>query len=162
MTKSTTSKRGASKRETGARLRTIGRDCTCHNLRKATRAVTQYYDSILQPSGLRATQVAVLTAAAIAGPAPIGRLAEQLGMDRTTLTRNLAPLEKSGLICSGDDATSSGDRRARLVEITATGRKALARAMPLWEQAQSSLIGRLGTQRWRELLRHLDAAIAAV
>ena len=162
MSKSTTSKRGGTKRDTGGRLRTIGRDCTCFNLRKATRAVTQYYDAILQPSGLRTTQFSVLTAAAITGPAPIGRLAEQLGMDRTTLTRNLAPLEKSGLIRTGGEVTSSGDRRARLVEITTAGRKALLRAMPLWEEAQSSLIGRLGTQRWRELLHHLDAATAAV
>ena len=72
--------------------------CTCANLRKATRVVTQVYDAALQPVGLKATQFTVLAVLAERGEAPLTRLAETLVMDRTTLTRNLKPLVREGFI----------------------------------------------------------------
>ncbi len=81
-----------------AQLPEIAETCACLNVRKAARAVTQLYDEVLQPSGLRATQFNLLVAIALAGEAPVTRLADALVMDRTTLTRNLKPLESQGLI----------------------------------------------------------------
>ena len=131
-------------------------ECTCFNLRKAARAVTQYYDGVLKPSGLRATQFTLLVAIYNAGPVTIKRLAERLVMDRTTLTRNLKPLQKQGLIT----ITSGEDRRTRAVELTERGREALTQALPQWEQAQAQVVGRLGRERWRDLLGHLSATVA--
>ena len=141
--------------ETAARAATA--ECTSFNLRKASRAVSQYFDAIVQPSGLKGTQFSVLAAVSVHGPVPISRLAEGMVVDRTTLTRNLKPLQSAGLIAVEPGA----DRRARLVRITAAGRKALARALPLWEQAQSGLIDRLGRQQWQELIDNLRATTTA-
>ena len=82
--------------------------CTCQNLRQATRVVTQHYEQALEPIGLKITQLPVLAAAAAMGPIPMSRLADELVMDRTTLTRNLQPLERAGLVKGG-----AGQRPAR-------------------------------------------------
>ena len=139
-----------------ARLTQQAPECTCFNLRKAARAVTQYYDGALKPSGLRATQFTLLAAIYNAGPITIKRLAERLIMDRTTLTRNLRPLEKQGLI----ESASGEDRRTRAVTLTDRGREVLAQALPLWERAQEEVVGKLGHERWRDLLEHLSATVA--
>ncbi|MDP6390851.1 MAG: MarR family winged helix-turn-helix transcriptional regulator [Alphaproteobacteria bacterium] len=135
-----------------------GRNCTGLNLRKATRAVTQYYDAALQPSGLKSTQFSLLSVVETQGPIVMGGLAEVLVMDRTTLTRNLKPLEAQGLI----RIEPGKDRRARIVSLTAKGRKVVMTARPLWRQAQTEIVGRLGETRWRGLLHDLRATIAAV
>src|SRR5215468_6052077 len=70
--------------------------CACFNLRKTTRAITQFYNAILQPSGLLATQFTLLAILARDHPTPISALADALGMDRTTLSRNLKPLQRDG------------------------------------------------------------------
>ncbi len=139
-----------------ARLTEQTPECTCFNLRKAARAVTQYYDGALKPSGLRATQFTLLAAIYNAGPITIKRLAERLIMDRTTLTRNLRPLEKQGLI----ESASGEDRRTRAVTLTDRGREVLAQALPLWEQAQVEVVGRLGRERWSDMLGHLSSTVA--
>ncbi len=131
--------------------------CTCFNLRKAARAVTQLYDATLEPSAIRATQFSLLATLRFAGKLPISRLAEAIVMDRTTLTRNLRPLEKHGLV-----AVAPGrDRRTREVRLTARGRKRLARAVPLWRKAQAHMSRALGAARRGRLLSELDLAIAA-
>ena len=132
-------------------------NCTCFNLRKAARAVTQAYDAALQPVGLKATQYSVLAAAAAIGPLTVGKLADRLVMDRTTLTRNLNPLERDGLV----RIEEGEDRRARLVTVTPAGRRLLARAQPLWRSAQERMVDRLGRRQWSELLSGLDASVAA-
>ena len=131
-------------------------ECTCFNLRKAARAVTQYYDEVLKPSGLRATQFTLLVAAHNAGPITINRLAERLVMDRTTLTRNLKPLERQRLI----QIVSGEDRRTRAVTLTERGHEVLAQALPLWEEAQRQIVERLGRERWRDMLGHLSSTVA--
>jgi DNA-binding MarR family transcriptional regulator len=118
--------------------------CTCHRIRMAARAVTRTYDEALRPAGLRATQAAVLAAIAAEGAMSITALAKFVGMDRSTLTRNLAPLEKEGLLALG----SEGWRRSRTLELTAKGRSRLQQAMPLWESAQKRLKQQLGGERW--------------
>ena len=108
-------------------------NCSCFALRKAARAVTQMYDQALKPSGLRATQLSLLFTAERAGAVSTGELAEQLVMDRTTLTRNLKPLLDRGLL----KRVVGADRRRRPIAITAKGRAALARALPYWREAQA-------------------------
>ena len=130
-----------------------GRACACFNLRKATRMVTQLYDEALKPAGIRATQLTVLAATRSAGPISVNRLAERIVMDRTTLTRNLKPLERDGLLTvrPGDDL------RVREVSLTAKGRKTLDRAIPLWERIQARLREQLGDARVDRLLVDLQA-----
>ena len=100
--------------------------CACLNLRMAARAITRFYDRALQPSGLRATQFNLLCALAADGSATITHLAQQLVMDRTTLSRNLKPLVGMGLI-----AVEPGeDRRSRVIALTDDGLKKLSRHRP--------------------------------
>ncbi len=127
--------------------------CTCFNLRRASRAVTHVFERIMRPSGLRATQFPILSVLAMAGPSTITELSEILAMDRTTLARNLKPLEKQGLI----SVAPGKDRRTRTVALERRGSEALARALPLWEEAQSLVIERIGDKRWQELFEALSA-----
>ena len=131
--------------------------CTCFGLRKAARAVTQLYDAALEPSGLRATQFSLLASLRIEGPLTISRLAEAMVMDRTTLTRNLRPLDKQGLV-----AVAPGrDRRTRRVRLTARGRTRFTQAFPLWQRVQARMTRGLGAARRKHLLAELDMAVAA-
>ena len=129
--------------------------CACHKIRMAARAVTRAYDDALRPVGLRATQVALLAAVAVEGAMSIASLARLIGMDRSTLTRNLSPLEKEGLVAVG----SEGWRRSRTLGLTAKGRSRLQKAVPLWEGAQKRLKQELGGRRWDEVQSSLDHLI---
>jgi DNA-binding MarR family transcriptional regulator len=129
--------------------------CACHKIRMATRVVTRTYDDALRPIGLRATQVSLLAAIAAEGAMSITALAQLIGMDRSTLTRNLAPLESEGLLVLGNE----GWRRTRELDITAKGRARLKDAMPLWEAAQRRLKHELGAERWDEVHDSLDHLI---
>lgn len=131
--------------------------CTCQNLRQATRVVTQYYEQVLEPTGLKITQVPVLAAAATMGPIPMSQLAEALVMDRTTLTRNLQPLERAGLV----KVAPGADRRARMVSATKAGMDALDAALPLWKQAQADMVESLGRFKWGVLMDNLRATVDA-
>ena len=130
------------------------RTCACFNLRKAARAVTQLYDEVLAPSGLRGTQFSVLAVIAAAGPATMTDLADTLVMDRTTLTRNLKPLLGRGLVERGEGE----DRRQRPIAITAAGREALDQALPPREKAQARIAGGLGPARWKGMVEDLNTA----
>ena len=130
-------------------------NCTCFNLRKAARAVTQAYDKAMKPSGLRATQFALLSVVAKLGPVGIKDLAKALVMDRTTLGRNLVVLSGRGLLRIGE----GDDRRYRPITITARGQEALDLALPLWEQAQTRMSDRLGHDRWAGFLGDLSEAV---
>jgi DNA-binding MarR family transcriptional regulator len=130
--------------------------CACFNLRKAARAVTQAFDAHLQPSGLRVTQLSVLGALHHGGPSSVSDLADRLVMDRTTLTRNLQPLQRRDLITLGP----GDDRRTRRITLTDAGRKAMAEAFPLWREAQREIIGRLGAERWQATVAALGEIVA--
>ncbi len=106
--------------------------CACFAVRRAARAITQHYDRALRPTGLRATQFTLLTVLSLGGPMPLSRVANRLGMERTTLTRNLKPLLTEGLIA----VSSGGDRRVRTIAITPSGRRQAAAAVPYWRGAQ--------------------------
>ena len=133
-------------------------NCTCFGLRKAARAVTQMYDQALKPTGLRATQLSLLVSVEHSGPRGMSELAEQLVMDRTTLTRNLKPLLDRGLLKS----VEGSDRRRRPIAITANGRSALAQALPYWREAQARMTGGLGRVRWGRLLGDLRDTVDLV
>jgi DNA-binding MarR family transcriptional regulator len=137
-----------------ARCLTVSSECTGFGLRKAARALGRIYDDAMAPAGLRGTQFNLLVALSLAGEAPVMKVAGELGLDRTTLTRNLGPLERDGLVESVADA----DRRVRRVRLTARGREALAAALPLWERTQRQVVTALGKKRWRELMDGLRAA----
>src|SRR5215216_421883 len=111
------------------KLREVARACACANLRKAARAVTQLFDAALAPSGLKATQFTLLVTSRLSGEATINGLAERMAMDRTTLSRNLKPLARDGLL----EVSPGGDGRTRLVQITSAGERALEEAYPLWQ-----------------------------
>ncbi|MBE9006926.1 winged helix-turn-helix transcriptional regulator [Fortiea sp. LEGE XX443] len=141
-----------------AQLNQVGVLCTCFNLRKASRIVTQFFDQELQPSGLLVTQFTILVAIAIVGSGTINELAQGLAMDRTTLTRNLKPLEREGFI----QIEPGQDQRTRVVTLTTAGQNTLAKALPLWQQAQACIVEKLGHERWSTLLSHLSATTALV
>ena len=114
--------------------------CICFAVRRAARLVTQRYDSNLRPVGLRGTQFTLLVVLKNAGPQPMNRVAQMLGMERTTLTRNLRPLLQRGYVSEepGDD------RRVRTIALTPGGADAVARALPYWRKAQREFEARLG------------------
>lgn len=132
--------------------------CACFNIRKASRAITQHFDATLEPSGLLITQFTILVAVKMAKLETINELAEVLGMDRTTLTRNLKPLEREGWLQS----EPGQDQRTRVVSLTTKGEAVLATALPLWKQAQQGVEETLGQQRWDTLLLHLVEAISLI
>src|SRR6516162_10092314 len=112
--------------------------CTCMRMRRATRRVTQLYDHALEPSGLTVSQFGLMAYLLGASGAPssassIGTIAEFLGMDPTTLNRNLKPLAAKGLVRSSADPA---DRRVRKVQITDKWQRILLRALPLWREAR--------------------------
>src|SRR5262252_6268161 len=130
-------------------------NCACLKVRMAARAVTRAYDGALRPVGLRSTQLSVLVAIAIEGAISIAALASFLGMDRTTLTRNLRPLEKEGLISIGPE----GWHRSRTLAITKKGQSRLHEAVPLWGRAQNALKQKLGYEAWVGVRDGLDRLI---
>jgi DNA-binding MarR family transcriptional regulator len=132
--------------------RNINPRCSCFNLRKATRAVTQFYDHCLEPAGIRATQFTLLVSMASVSAHTLTEMASTLVMDRTTLTRNLKPLEKLGLI----ETVEPRDKRSKAYALTDKGRETLTRGIPLWNNAQTKIISGLGQDRYEHLLKELD------
>lgn len=135
-------------------------ECLCFRARRVSRAVTRIYDEELRPLGLQATQLTLLNAVAIGGErgAAMKRLADVLAMDPTTLSRNLRPLERDGLLCI---ERANGDRRVRLARLTDEGRRRLEAAYPLWQRAHDRLTRALGGDDAHALRQQLDAAVAA-
>ncbi len=125
--------------------------CLCENLRMTARAVTAVYDDALRPLGLRVTQFSLLSRVASLGQVESWRLSEALGLDKTTLPRNLRPLERRGLI-----AIEPGeDRRTRLVRVTPAGEKLLKEASTCWRSVQASFKKRLPGDEFARTLRQL-------
>src|SRR3989442_13945921 len=127
--------------------------CVCSNLRRASRAVTNYYDGLLgQVRDLRVSQVIVLVVLYLAGPQTINKLAEMLALDRTTVGRNLRPLAQQGLLT----LTSGSDQRTRVVTLTAQGEEILLRVVPQWEQAQAHMVVGMGQEQIAAFIAQLS------
>jgi DNA-binding MarR family transcriptional regulator len=124
--------------------------CNCVALRKASRRMSQFYDSVLAPSGLKSTQYAMLSEIArrVAGPPTIRELAEALVMDQSTIGQNLRPLQREGLVALEQD---EADRRTRRVTLTKAGRARFAAAEPLWRVAQERFESSFGKRAAAEL-----------
>lgn len=139
-----------------APLADVSASCVCFHLRRSARTITGFYDRMLAPSGLRATQFTLLTVVRRTGGLPFSSLADVLGMDRTTLTRNLRPLEREGLVTIEPGA----DRRVRTVTLTPKGKRRLSEAQPLWGRAHTRITNGLGKATWRSLRKDLSRTIA--
>jgi len=122
-------------------------ECACFDLRKATRAVSRMYDGFLRDAGLNITQFSLLRLIRTEKELSISTLGRYMVMDRTSITRALAPLERDGLI----DSRPGADKRIRIVSVTNKGRKLVEQAEPKWRQAQEALIETIGDDRWRAM-----------
>lgn len=130
--------------------------CGSFHLRRASRVVTQLYDSFLQPTGLRSTQLVILVVLAVEGEIALSRLARKLATSPSTLWRNLIPLERDQYV-----ETRLGERRGRFVMLTEQGEEALRDALPHWRQAQKRFVELVGDDTWLELNSQLANAVAA-
>ncbi len=125
--------------------------CVLDNARKAARAVSRYYDRLARKVGMTAGQFSVLVAVRHAREETTGELAERLSMERTTLVRNVALLERKGLVASMPSASGRG-KHYRLSE---RGAELLAEALPLWRQAQSDVKAHLGEEEFARAINAL-------
>jgi DNA-binding MarR family transcriptional regulator len=131
-------------------------DCNCLAVRSAARHITQLYDQYLAPAGLRTTQFSILAKLKRRGALSINALAGDMVMDRTTLGRNVLPLQRDGLVAV---EASASDRRAKLLRLTGAGEKRLQAASKLWARAQTRFESRFGGARSAEM-RALMRAVA--
>ena len=125
--------------------------CVCSTLRMVSRAVTQLYDDVLRPSGLRVTQFSILATIARLGEANLRQLEDMLAIDQTTLTRSLNLLERDGVI----ERVPHPDGRIKAMKLTSKGRRALEAARLLWSQVQDKVLRELGTKAWADAQRRL-------
>jgi DNA-binding MarR family transcriptional regulator len=114
----------------------VAESCMGMRVRRAARVVANHFDKHLKPTGLKGTQFTLLNTIFMNPAATIGQLSDILGLDRTTLNRNLKPLEGKGLIRSG----SGKDPRTRTLQMTKEGTKLLQSALPLWLEAQTGVM----------------------
>jgi DNA-binding MarR family transcriptional regulator len=131
--------------------------CNCLAIRKAARHVSQFYDRHLAPTGLRTTQFSILARLQRRGPSTINELAADLVMDRTTLGRNLGPLERDGLVAIAVDPK---DRRGRVLSVTAEGAARLASARERWSAAQRGFEAAFGAPQAAALRQTLASLVA--
>lgn len=132
----------------------IGASCVCLGVRRAARLVARRYDDAFRPLGITSGQFSILAALLGEGAVPLGSLAEILGMDRTTLNRNLRPLEAMALVATRSDKS---DARVRGLQLTAGGRALLDRAIPIWTEVQADSQRRLARSGWPQFRAYLQA-----
>lgn len=131
----------------------VCRECHCLTARRTARTITRLYEEKLRPHGLRATQFSILAALALKGPTPLRELAEVLGLERTTLTRSAALLERNGWVA----AARSEDVRQRPLRLTQAGRRKLEGAFPAWKAAQELVSRKLESDGERRSLTMIGA-----
>ncbi|WP_286830029.1 MULTISPECIES: MarR family winged helix-turn-helix transcriptional regulator [Kordiimonas] len=131
----------------------VAGQCACQKIRKASRTITRRYDDALKPFGLTGNQFTMLTIISLADKVTLSRLAEIIGMERTTLIRNLKPLERAGLVTIAAEES----RRAKHATISSQGLNTLSKALPVWRNTQASLKADLGDKTWQVVHQGLDA-----
>lgn len=131
--------------------------CTCARLRRLARRMTRIYDAHLAPQSIKVTQYSLLANAA-RGERTVSEFAAELEMDRSTLSRNLAPLVAQGWVSMSIGA----DPRCRSISVTAAGRRKLKAALPLWRRAQCEIEAILGAADVGALHRNIERALAAL
>lgn len=132
-------------------VRACARNCAAANVRRASRAITKFYGQFMAATGLEPTQYSLLVACSLTGGATVSKLADAFVMDRSALARNLAIMQKRGLV----KIRPGEDRRTRKVTLTPFGESTLANAMPHWQAAQSAVEKRFGADRLQSLLAEL-------
>lgn len=132
--------------------------CMCATLRRCTRALSQHYEDVLRPLGLRGSQFTILQVLETAGEISQGQLGEILAMDSTTLTRTLDIMVRHGWITK----RSGRDRRERRLRLAKAGQVQLNRALPAWEKTQARLRRRLGDERWDQLMKFTNEVTLSV
>jgi DNA-binding MarR family transcriptional regulator len=132
----------------------LGSACVCLGVRRAARQVARRYDDAFRPLGITSGQFAILSALLRDEAVPLGALADVLGMDRTTLNRNLKPLEDEKLIAT---TATKEDRRVRGLILTDKGRTLLDHAIPIWRTAQADSERRLAGVDWPKFRSQLEA-----
>ncbi len=137
-----------------ARVAMQGADCVCFTVRKAARQISQRYDKALQPHGINANQFSILARLATAGEAGLGETARALGMERTTLTRNLHVLERHGMV---DQRPDPADARARRLVLLPKGAAVLRQALPAWQAVQAQTLKKLPGLSWQQVQTALQA-----
>ncbi len=139
--------------------RRVAKECAGLRVRQVSRVLTRIYDDCLRPLGIQGSQFSVLVTAAMFGDegATMSALADKLVMDRTTLTRNIVPLEKQGYLRV---ARSAEDARARVILLTRAGERLIESAYPLWEEAQKRISRTLGAARFDGLRNQLSDVVA--
>ena len=139
-------------------LTEVGQTCVAFNLRRADRLISQIYDGMLREVGIKGTQFTLMVTMKAKQPVPLSALANQLDVDRTTLTRNLSVLEKSGMVTF----ERGEDLRERRLSLTSKGEAALERAMPAWHRAQAHMETVLGGPAIKKLVEDLKKLAASV
>jgi DNA-binding MarR family transcriptional regulator len=132
--------------------------CACFNARSAARVISDLYDRTLAPTGLKLSQFAILATIRQRHRATMQELAAELGLDPSTMTRTLRPLEEAGLVRT----QPGGDRRAKALELTPEGDGALTRAFERWSEAQRTLRQRIGDEVFERLSSDLAAVTQAL
>ena len=126
-------------------------NCTCFNVRRVSRVITQFFDAEVRRDGMRPTQAPILRALQAKSGWSMAALSDWLGMERTTLLRNLRPLQRDGLV-----RVEGGGRGGHVeLEITDKGRTTLAKLQPAWRSAQDKAVAILGEERWSSIIRDL-------
>jgi DNA-binding MarR family transcriptional regulator len=127
-------------------------NCACFNVRRISRVITQFFDAEVRRHGMRPTQTPILRALQARSGWSMAELSEWLGMERTTLLRNLRPLQRDGLV----RVKGAGRGGHVELELTAKGRAVLARVHPAWRSAQEKVIATLGKERWSTIISDLE------
>lgn len=136
-------------------------ECLCFRSRRLARQITRAYDDALRPLGIEATQLTLMNAIAMGGRegSRMRRIADALAMDMSTLSRNLKPLERDGLI---EIVRQPEDRRVKIARLTPSGERRLEEALPLWDKATGRISSALGETAAAEMRLSLDAAAASI
>ena len=131
-------------------------NCTCFNVRRISRVITQFFEAEVGRHGIRPTQSPILRALQAKNGWSMAELSDWLGMERTTLLRNLRPLQRDGLV-----RTKGGGRGGHVeLEITEKGRTTLAKIHPAWRSAQDKVVAILGKERWSSIIQDLEEVAA--
>jgi DNA-binding MarR family transcriptional regulator len=136
----------------------VAAECAGGGLRRASRAISRFYEAAFAPLDLTATQFSILVAVHLGGPVPLSRLARGLVLDRTSLYRAVKPLVRRRCLRIRPGET----RRERTATLTEAGRQLLALALPIWEQAQGRFVGALGPQAWTALRSGLRQVVPTI
>jgi DNA-binding MarR family transcriptional regulator len=130
-------------------------DCVCYEIRKTARFVINYYDAALRDADLKSNQFLILVAVAYLKSPNFTKLADFVGIDQSTLARNLVTVEKQKLV----SVKPGKNRREKLISLTKKGEQKIEKSFPLWKKAHGRLVGGIGAARWSEIQNELHGVV---